>query len=155
MKINISVVRLLKNNKIHEYWNIENKSKKLINDPQRKIYYSVRKTICENTLENYLITSIEYDDHKIIKSIEYEYNAITINSRPISEIFTIIYKPALSKKCKYCKFNIRQWCTMKNKQITKDSHYRCFYWIEKSLMNESGRVNGNISKRKTPKRNGM
>mgnify|MGYP001172848025 FL=1 len=128
MKIAYDVFRTKKESFINETWVC---NEKFGNDETRRLFYELRLTRNENAISKlgYELIEIYYNSNNII--YEYKFNP-DLPVAPNFERFWIEYSPVVSKKCKYCHFRHKHlnWCMMKNKEITKDSHFKCMLWFE-------------------------
>jgi len=135
MKITYDVFRSKTNNIIKETWIC---NEKLGLDETRQLFYALRIIRNKNSIGQlgYKLNEIYYNNNNIIYESLFN-EGLKIKPAPSFERFWIDYVPAISKKCKNCYFMQTElnWCMMKNKKITKNLHFKCAWWMEKSMNN--------------------
>lgn len=129
MKVAYDVFRTKKDATIQETWTC---NEKFGYDETRRLFYELRFLRNNHSIGQlgYKLLEIYYNSNNII----YEFNYIKeLPVAPNFERFWIEYTPTPSKKCRYCHFRHKRlnWCMMKNKEITKDLHFKCMWWFEK------------------------
>jgi len=134
MVITLNILRMKKDNEIHELFTVTPEINYCF-DNKRSIFYKLWKIRNENSIHKlgYKIKDIQYFD-KIIYYI-FEYNNM-LQIPNITEIHKINYNPVVGKKlcskCIYLKKNT--YCSMKGIKVNKHSYYKCLYWMEKECI---------------------
>ena len=137
MKITLSAIRSLENNKIVEKftWQPQHHYYK---DTKRQLYHIMRTYINKLAIHqyDYKLIDIQYYDDKILYI--YDYNS---PPKQLIESISFDYLPVLGeKKCKKCRnykrYNGKAYCLTKGIKLKKKSHYRCLYWSENVMNNK-------------------
>jgi len=133
MIITVSVVRVAQNDKIYEIFTWQ-PFVRYTTDSHRMLYHLINRAICYLAIHKYgfKLIDITYEINKTVYVYEFTDKHVNAFDKVVFNYFPLLGE----KKCKNCfnykKYKGKEYCGMKNKQINRNSHFKCLYWMERA-----------------------
>lgn len=134
MKVALNITRVKRENEIDEIFHY-NPDHQFCYDDKREIHYRLWHKRNQLSIHKigYKLIQITYLNKQIIYTFEFD------NELPIPAMYeshTIDYNPVMGqKKCTKCKYKVKNYCSVRGKEVNKHSYYKCTYWMEKEVVN--------------------